>query len=63
MLTRRWRSRGGGGGREGALTRTWAYIRGNMVTNKIITLLELICNDDATAAMNELSLRENCSLV
>ena len=47
----------------GALTRTWAYIRGNTVTKKIITLLELICNDDATAAMNELSLRENCSLV
>ena len=48
---------------RGAFTRTWAYIRGNTVTNKIITLLELICNDDATAAMNELSLRENCSLV
>ena len=47
----------------GALTRTWAYIRGNTVTKKIITLLELICNDDATAAMNELSLRENCSLI
>ena len=61
MLTRRWRSRGGVG--RGALTRTWAYIRGNTVTKKIITLLELICNDDATAAMNELSLRENCSLV
>lgn len=50
-------------GWEWALTRTWAYIRGNTVTKKIITLLELICNDDATAAMNELSLRENCSLV
>ena len=48
---------------RGALTRTWASTRGNTVTNKKITLLELICNDDATAAMNELSLRENCSLV
>ncbi len=29
----------------------------------MLTLLELICSEEATAAINELSLRENCSLV